>query len=317
MQASEEPSVQWFVIVNPAAGHGQAGRRWPRLERCLRAVLPLGEVVFTTGRGSAGLLVDQAIAKGYRRLIAVGGDGTNHEVVNGIMNQRVVPTASLRYALLPVGTGNDWRRTHRIPRRLGQWLKMIEEGHTQLQDVGIVRYQEEAAQPRTRYFVNVAGLAYDAFVVRRSSHLRPWLVSPLIYPLLIIRFLFQYRPGLSRIRFNGQQKEDRFYTINAGIGRFSGGGMQLTPHANPRSGRLALTTASMISPLNVLLNCWRFYTGTIGGHPKVSLYQPTSFSVEPLDEEELLLEADGEYLGRAPATFDIIPQALCIIVPAN
>lgn len=312
---SKFENVSWMIIVNPAAANGNVGQKWPQLQARLAAKIKIRDVAFTERRGQATILTISAVEKGVRHLIAVGGDGTNHEVVNGIMQQQEVPSSEIFYTLLPVGTGNDWIRTHGIPKPIDQWLDMLKKGHCIRQEIGLVEYQSEG-QSQSRYFANVAGMAYDGYVVRYGELKRGWVRNRFFYLLLILRCLFQYRLTAGIIESDRLQVRDRFYTINIGICRFSGGGMQLVPQADPTDGRLALTYAGPVSKLGVLLNTWRFYNGSIGRHPKIETLQVQTVSVSaPPGEEPLLLEADGEFLGYSPAVFSIVENALTVIVP--
>lgn len=307
--------AKWMIILNPAAANGKAGKKWPLLKASLLKHLPDITVVSTQYPGHAIELAENAILNGYRHLIAVGGDGTNHEVANGILRQKAVPSREIWYALLPVGTGNDWIRTHRIPRQLDQWLNMLDEGHCTIQDAGLVTYWEND-QEKHRYFVNVAGMAYDAFVVRYGELHRDWVRNRFFYLLLILRCLFKYRLNRAIIETTDLQVQDRFYTINVGICRYSGGGMQLVPQADPTDGLFALTYAGPVSKLGVLFNTWRFYNGTIGGHPKIETVQAIALTVSAAEgEESILLEADGEFLGHGPAHFSLITNALKVVTP--
>jgi diacylglycerol kinase family enzyme len=309
--------AKWMIILNPAAANGKAGRIWPELEAPLRKHLIDFEMVRSRQRGHATQLAEEAVKAGYRHIIAVGGDGTNHEVANGILRQKIVPSHEIWYTLFPVGTGNDWIRTHRIPRQLHLWLQMLDEGHYIIQEAGLVSYREADVE-KNRYFVNVAGMAYDAFVVRYGEQHRKLIRNRFFYLLLILRCLFKYRLHQGIIQVGEQTVCERFYTINIGICRYSGGGMQLVPQADPTDGRLALTYAGPVSKLGVLLNTWRFYNGSIGRHPRIETTQADRIRVTaPGGTIPILLEADGEFLGESPADFSLIPNALRVIVPRN
>ena len=156
----------WYIIANPAAGNGKVGRIWHDIEQLLQALGFSYTVKFTDHRGHAMRLVDDAILNGHRHILGLGGDGTNHELVNGILAQNRTPSADIHYALLPVGTGNDWARNYRIPNDPRQRLLRLLEGKTVLQDVGKVAYRRDGLQTE-RFFVNVAGMAYDAFIVKQ------------------------------------------------------------------------------------------------------------------------------------------------------
>jgi YegS/Rv2252/BmrU family lipid kinase len=301
----------WFVIVNPAAGRGAVGKRWREIERLLQELGFNYSVHFTERPGHAVRLVDDAVLKGHRQILGIGGDGTNHEIVNGLLRQPHAPATDVAYGLLPIGTGNDWVRTHGISRQPRRRLEQLRELRTVLQDVGHVRYQRDG-QTQERYFANVAGLAYDGYLVRQLDG-RSGL-NRLQYLAMIGKYLFAYRLEPARISFDGHTVEDRFYTINVGIGRYSGGGMQFVPHAVPDDGLLALSYVRRISKLEVLLQTPRLYNGTLLSHPRVGSAQTRRLLVEPVDDRPTLLEADGEFLGEAPAEFTIRENALKLVL---
>ncbi|MCB0629452.1 MAG: diacylglycerol kinase family lipid kinase [Lewinella sp.] len=304
-----------MIILNPAAANGKAGKLWPELESRLREQLADFEVARTQYSGHAIELAEAAVQAGYRHLIAVGGDGTNHEVANGILRQQIVPSHEIWYTLLPVGTGNDWIRTHSIPRQFDRWLQMLQEGYFIIQEVGRVTYHEAGVE-KNRYFVNVAGMAYDAFVVRYGEQHRHWVRNRFFYLLLILRCLFKYRLNQGALEAGDHVVQQRFYTINVGICRYSGGGMQFVPQADPTDGKFALTYAGPVSKLGVLLNTWRFYNGSIGRHPKIETMHADWVKVtSPTGHPPIPVEADGEFLGYSPVYFELITNALRVIVP--
>ncbi|KAA3626954.1 MAG: diacylglycerol kinase family lipid kinase, partial [Bacteroidetes bacterium] len=148
----------WYIIVNPAAGNGEAKRLWPGIKSILTEAFPYASIVYSQYRDHALELVAEAVEAGFRKIMAVGGDGTNHEVANGILMQNTVPSTEITYVLFPVGTGNDWIKTHGIPKDTNQWLKMVHAGKTFQQDVGLLEYHQSGVS-NLRYFVNVSGLA--------------------------------------------------------------------------------------------------------------------------------------------------------------
>ncbi len=306
-------NVHWRFIVNPVAGGGTVRRHWPEIEAVLRnAGIPF-DAVFTEGKYHAATLAEQSIAEGCRHLVAVGGDGTAHEVVNGILRQTACPSEAVTFTLLPVGTGNDWVKTHGIPKSLKKWVNFFQNGKTAYQDVGWLSYRAEGVEQH-RYFINVAGLSYDAYVAHRAEAYKTQVSSTIFYLFLIFRCLFEYRVPRLRVSFNGRVVEKPLYTINLGICRYSGGGLQLVPHARPDDGLLALTLAGHISKLGVLLITPFFYSGKIGWHPKVAMHQTTEVLVESADGQPVLVEADGEFLGEGPVRVRILPKRLQLLV---
>lgn len=304
----------WTVIANPRAGGGIRPAVWQLIQKLLRQQLPDHQLLITTDDERADRLVAQAIGNGSRHILAIGGDGTHHSAVNGIMHARAASGAEIIYALLPIGTGNDWIRTHGIPHDLRGWFDQFGSGQLHQQNVGRLRYHRDG-QERQAYFANVIGLAYDGYVVRVANAAPPRRGGRLFYLWLTLRCLFDYRPQRARIHYDGHSVDDAFYTINIGIGRYSGGGMQLTPQAEPAGDRLALTYARSVSRLGVLLNTYRFYNGRIGDHPRITTTHARRVRIEAPAASPLPVEADGEYLGFTPVAVDFLPAALTFIGP--
>jgi len=309
MQAPDSQPF-WHIIANPAARNWAVKRQWPQIERLLQELGFAYSVKFTEHRGHAARLVENALLKGGRHILGIGGDGTNHELVDGIFQQNFVPTSELSYALLPFGTGNDWARQYGIPTDPRQRLAQLLEQKTAWQDIGLVRYQRDG-ETRSRYFVNVAGMAYDGFIGKKLTE-KP-ARSKAEYLLKVAQYLWEYRLSKARITFDGQTVEDFFYTINIGLCRFSGGGMQLVPHALPDDGLFALTFARKLPKWEVLLQTPRFYDGSLLLHPKIEGHQAKHIRVEHIGETPTLLEADGEFLGETPVEFDLLERALRVV----
>ncbi|MFN4079530.1 MAG: diacylglycerol/lipid kinase family protein [Saprospiraceae bacterium] len=300
----------WTIIANPVAGRGRVRRLWPQVERALQTLGFNYAVHFTRERGHAETLADTALRNGARYLLGIGGDGLNHEIANGIMSQEVCPAKDVTYALLPMGTGNDWARHYRIPTHPLERLRRLIQPQTCLQDMGLIRYCRDG-RAENRWFVNVAGLAYDGFIGQKLMQHPP--VNRFHFLWMVVRRLFEYRLRQASLRFDGLCVADRFYTINVGLCRYSGGGMQLAPHAVADDGLFALTYAGALSKLGVLLQMPRFYNGGILRHPKVHGAQAREISIEAVHgAPPTPLEADGEYLGETPVSFQIYEKALRI-----
>ncbi len=304
---------EWYVILNPVAGGGKARREWKNMESLFQAngfEFELGE---TNDKGHAIVLAKEAIKKGYRNIIAIGGDGTNNEVVNGIFKQKDVPTKEISYALIPIGTGNDWRRTYNISKNYRKWIPLIKNKKTKFQDIGLASYYSEG-EKLERYFVNVAGMAYDAFIGKKSAE-RKGGVSKLVYLSLVLKYLFSYENKKAAVIFGDQDFEAKFYSINIGICKYSGGGMQLVPHAIPDDGLLALTYDGGLSKLEILKITPSLFSGNIGKHKKVFTHQVKQLRVEAREDRPTYLEVDGEFLGETPCEFTILEKSLNVIVP--
>ena len=283
-----------YFIVNPAAAGGRAAAWWKRAWPALEREFPHGSCwIAEAGRDSLAEQVARAVAAGFD-IVGVGGDGTHHDLVNAIARQDL--TASCTYAPLPVGSGNDWCRTLGVPRHLVRWVKVMREGRTVAHRIGYLRF----AGGELRYFINVAGFAFDAEVVRRVEASK--LKHRLIYPALTAVHLPAYRPPALTLQLDDERVSGRFHTINLGIGRYSGGGMQLVPHASPTADRLAVTYALGIGTARIALNGWRFFTDSIGSVRGVTTSRAGLVRITGATG----VEADGEFLGVAPVTAGLV-----------
>lgn len=303
----------WYIIVNPAAGGGGAGRMWPLLEQLLQEMRFAYTVQFSTARGHAMTLAKNAIERGHRHLLGVGGDGTHHEIVNGIMEQSAVASSTVQYGLLPVGTGNDWARMYKLPRDPRMRLTQLLHPVPLLQDVGVIEYEKNGQRAR-RYFANVAGLAYDAYVVYQIEQRTRPLYSRLHYLWAVGQHLIKYRPQRGCIvTDNHAELRDHFYTINVGVCKYSGGGMQFVPHAIADDGLLAITAARNVSKWEVIMQMPRFYNGTLLRHPRIQGWQGQRVVIEEAGDGPLFVEADGEFLGQTPVEISLLEKALCVV----
>lgn len=305
---------QWLIIANPAAGNGKVRLKWDQIAALLQTLDFDFEVIFTEHQGHGIELSKKGIEEGFRKIIAVGGDGTGHEVVNGIMTQNTCPSNDILFTMLTVGTGNDWIKTHQLPKSFEKNLTIIKQEKTAYQDIGLVHYCLNG-KVQKRYFFNVAGLAYDGFLGKVLSERTDKITNQLHYLFNIAKWLFKFDIPKAAIHFNDKIVEGYYYTINIGICRYSGGGMIFVPHAQPNDGQLALTIVKKIPKWLVLLLTPFYYNGKLNWLPFVSLHQSQNIKIKALSNEPVYLEADGEYLGEAPVEFELIRNALKIVVP--
>lgn len=289
-------------ILNPAAAGGRAARWWKYAWPVLQERLAGATFAVANDRYSLGDRLAAAVEQGREEIVGVGGDGTHHDLVNAAVDRSL--TGAFTYTPLPLGSGNDWCRTLGVPRHILYWLRVFEDDVTQAHRIGRLVYGEE----EVRYFINSAGLAFDAEVVRRSDATA--YKHRFLYPLLTARYLPSFRPPELTLDYDGHRVTGRFHTIGFGIGRCKGGGMRMFPHADPTADTLALTFAADVPLRRIAAHGWRLYTGSIGRVPGVTTTHAKSISVAGTTG----LEADGEYLGHSPVRADLIDQRLRVRV---
>jgi YegS/Rv2252/BmrU family lipid kinase len=301
----------WLVLVNPNAGNGKGRKDWQNIEWLLNKYKISFQRRFTEAKHHAIHIVCEAIQRGTRRFIAVGGDGTMNEIVNGCFLQKYCATEDLILAMVAVGTGNDWGRMFSIPTNYEEAVQIIASDNFRLQDIGVVHYYHGTRREK-RYFINIAGLGFDAVVAKRTNRQKEAGRSgKLIYFWNLLLSLLVYRHTNTEINIDGSKVVNEVFSISLGIGRYSGGGMMQTPNAIADDGLFDITVIKRIRKGEVIRSLKMLYDGTILDHPKIEGYTGKDILI---DSDPLIhLETDGESLGHSPIEFQIIPKSINII----
>jgi YegS/Rv2252/BmrU family lipid kinase len=307
--------AQWLVIVNPNAGNGKGKKDWEKISSELSKKDLTFTVKFTTRKGDAIHFTSDAIKEGFRKIITVGGDGTLHEVLNGVLCSEECPSTEITLALIPVGTGNDWGRMFGIPLNYEKAAAIIKKGKIMLHDAGLISYSEQG-EKKKRYFINIAGLGFESVVVKRSNYQKDRGRSgKLIYFYNLLLSLLTYKNTRVQMIIDGNETSADIFSINVGNGRYCGGGMRQTPNALPTDGLLDVTVIKDIGKLEIIWKLKILYNGTILSHPLIDGYRCKNLKVT--SDSLIYTEADGESLGHTPAEFSIIPSAINIIYGTN
>ncbi len=256
--------------------------------------------------GHAIELAAQAVAGGCRHVLAVGGDGTVNECANGIFRQHAAPTAEVTLGVMPIGTGNDWARTHRIPKDYAEVAALMASGANRLHDVGVAEF----GGGTRRHFVNVAGLGFDAHVVEA---LPDRTLGPLAYLAGLVKGLMSYRAVSVGLTFGERRIDARAFVLFFAIGRYCGSGMNVAPLAEVDDGLFDITLVQELSRWEVLKSLRRLFDGTLLTHPKVIALREPEGQVEA---GPVPVEADGELIGHAPVRFSLLPRALRVLAPS-
>ena len=301
----------WFAIVNPNAGNGKGGKDRDRISEILNRNNIRFEMRSTGRKGQATEFTRDLIANGYRKIISIGGDGTLHEVINGIFTQDNCSPRDITIGIIPVGTGNDWGRMFGIPLVYEGAVQVIREGKQMLHDIGVIDYFNAGVKTRT-YFINIAGLGFEAVVVKKTNRQKDkGMSNKAIYFYNLLSSLISYRNTPVEITIDGRTSTAKVFSINVGNGRYCGGGMRQTPDAIPDDGLFDITVIKEMGRIEIIKSLQLLYDGTIMSHPKVDGYRSTNLKVT--SESLLYIEADGESLGHTPVEFSIIPSAVNII----
>jgi len=304
--------MEWFVIVNPNAGKRKGAKDWLEIAALLTDAGIRFVNVFTEHRDHAVILTRKYVENGYRNIIVVGGDGTLNEVVNGIFTQAHVPTDKITLAMIPVGTGNDWCRMFNIPGDYKQAIKLITKRKIFVQDTGTIKYIANEGIEKTRYFINMAGMGFDAMVAKKTNMQKDMgKGNPMSYVVNILSSLFLYTSTKVTIMLDNEKIASDIFSMSVGICQYNGGGMKQAPGALPDDGLFDMTLIKPIGKFKIIRNIIKLFDGSFTRLPEVSTFRSSKIIIH--SEPPMYMEADGESLGHTPFVFNILPQSLYVV----
>jgi diacylglycerol kinase (ATP) len=300
--------MRTLVILNPASGHGLGRRLRPRIERGLRAAGIAFDLVETTAPGHAVALGREAAAAGVDRVLAAGGDGTTHEVANGLLDAPPAADGATGPALgtLPIGTGNDFAKllgVFRLPPEAAAGRMAAAEPRRF--DVGRVIGE---------YFDNSLGIGFDAEVARQANQTRK-LRGLAVYVVAVYKTFASFRAPMLEVTAAAHQETGPMMMLECAIGRSAGGGFYLTPDADPCDGLLDVCLIRKVGLVKFLRYVPRVLRGRHVGLAEVAMFRDAVVKIRSPDRP-LLLHLDGEV--REPAAREIevtvVPRRLRVLV---
>lgn len=304
--------TDWKVIISSRSGGGKAGQIWCKVAESLKKKGISFSEAFTEYQSHAIELAKQAIRDGYRKILAVGGDGAVHEILNGIMGQTEVPSTEVTLAIVPVGSGNDWARLHKIPHDLEKAADVIAAGRTVVQDIVQVE-TINGGNPFKRFMLNIGGFGFDAQVCHlfEQAKKKGRYGDAQYLKCLIKGFLFYKCPSFD-IKIDGKPFfSGKALSVAIGNGKYCGGGMMQTPAAVCDDGLMDITVVRQLWKLKFISKIKCLYDGSIYDIDEVSAGRGKKFEIKAAPAT--FVEADGEAVGITPATLTIIPGAINVI----
>jgi YegS/Rv2252/BmrU family lipid kinase len=301
-------ALRCFVIVNPASAAGSTGRRWDRIAKLLRSSLGDFEHATTQKPGEATLLVRAALATGFEMIVSVGGDGTLNEVVGGFFDGAVPLAPPAVLGVIALGTGCDFGRTI-AQTDLESACARLAGRKTRTIDVGLARFTGHDGFPTARHFINVASFGCGGLVAHLLSSRLKAVSGRAAFTLATLRALAVYRDQTVTLTFDNTPPRSLAITNCAvGNGRFFGAGMQVTPGALLDDGELDITIWSGFGLTDFIRKRSTLYDGSHVRDPGTEVL--SARRVCATSESSVLLEVDGESVGRLPAQFEVLPSAL-------
>jgi len=304
--------MKTVAIVNPTSGYRRASRDWPRLLASLGEPGARVATWWTEWPGQAETLAARARREGFDRVVAVGGDGTLLEVVNGLWWESRGSLPSV--GVVPFGTGCDYVRSFDLgPTLRDQVITALGEA-TLMVSLGLARLRGFDGQPRQRVFVNVLGLGFDARVIAGFRQQRLRLPGKTGYFLSGFKEIGRLTHHRIAGELDGRPLKTEAMLVAVGLGRYFGGGMMITPGASPQAGQFQVVLGQKLSRLDVLTLLPGLYAGRHLDHPRITADYAGHIKIEA--DPPACVEAEGELEGFTPIEVAIIPRALRVAAPS-
>lgn len=312
---TESKSDCYFFIVNPRAGSGKTMYEWLPAERKLKRLGIPCDIALTDHKRHATALAQQAAAEGYRRIIAVGGDGSLHEVFNGICRWCAatgVPTEEFLLGVVPIGSGNDWIRSLAVPNDTIEVVDLIRRNSFGRMDVMRVK----SSGGRTAYMANIGGVGFDSHVCKRvNTQKESGRRGKLIYLNSLRYTIFNLKSINISVVADGEVVFTGLcYSVAFGNGRYSGSGMRQVPLAVLDDGLLDYTIIPKTPLLKVVKELPRLFNGTLHQSVYVISGKCRSLQIVPMDEQSNdIFELDGEIEGLLPMSIEVTGHMINVI----
>jgi diacylglycerol kinase (ATP) len=295
-----------FFIVNPRSGNGNIARTIPLIRKQFdEAAIPFE--IYLTKKANDATAVAREVSDKFPVLVAVGGDGTVNELVNGMGSSNIL-------GVLPTGSGNDFSKMLQLPHRTTEILQVIAKQKTKLIDLGHITAMNNRLEKIEKYFVNSVGIGLDAKVAYETRKL-PMLRGLAKYVVAAMKSIFSYSPAIAHVSFDLRESHGKHLLIAIGNGKSAGGGFYLTPDAILDDGLLDICLAKDISVLEALKILPFVLKGKHGRFGKIEFGQTAKLKVK--GDDDLPVHVDGEVIGLdlREIAIDLKPRSLRVIVP--
>ena len=312
---TESKSDCYFFIVNPRAGSGKTMYEWLPAERKLKRLGIPCDIALTDHKRHATALAQHAAAEGYRRIIAVGGDGSLHEVFNGICRWCAatgVPPEEFLLGVVPIGSGNDWIRSLSVPNDTIEVVDLIRRNSFGRMDVMRVK----SSGGKTAYMANIGGVGFDSHVCKRvNTQKESGRRGKLIYLNSLRYTIFNLKSINISVVADGEVVYTGLcYSVAFGNGRYSGSGMRQVPLAVLDDGLLDYTIIPKTPLLKVVKELPRLFNGTLHQSVYVISGKCRSLQIVPMDEQSNdIFELDGEIEGLLPMSIEVTGHMINVI----
>jgi YegS/Rv2252/BmrU family lipid kinase len=303
--------MKTLAIINPQAGGGRAGRLADSVKNKLENSFDELRFGIARAKEEVGEYLDAAGREGIDRLIVVGGDGTNHVVLNELMKRPEIKPA---FASLPVGTGGDWARMLGIPPDLDKAVDWLTRSRAVACDVGKIEYRDfkNGDRPASRFFLNIASAGVSGEVDAQVNRARRR--TPLTFLRATVAALLSYKPQRVTVNCDGQEfYRGRSYLAALANGRFFGRGMKVAPNAQINDGLFDVILVEGMSRPKILFALQTVFSGKHLRRPDVHERRSAMVTIHS-EDGPLALDLDGEEACGSELIFTILPKFLNILL---
>jgi diacylglycerol kinase (ATP) len=307
---SRPEAEKCLFLVNPASANGSTRRRWPELARRAAEAGLTGDIVFSERPGHLSELAAAAVEGGATKIVVVGGDGTVHEVVDGLV--RTGRGAEVELAVIPLGTGRDFARSLRIPSRAEAAMEVARSGRLRTIDVGRAIYTTADGEAEA-HFANFAGAGISGAIAARANRTTKALGGKLSFFWATVAVFSRWQPTEMTLEIDGEPRRARLLEALAMNGDYTAGGMWVAPEASLEDGMFDVVLIGAFSKGEFVTTFPKIYRGRHVSHAKVEIVRARELRVDAPVPLPIVL--DGEQPGTTPVRFELVPSALNVRVP--
>lgn len=301
--------MKTFFVVNPKSAGGNTGRRWGELVATIARTLSDFGVEFTRGEMDAMHIARKAIKSGYECIVAVGGDGTINEVVNGFFENGEVINPRAALGVLPRGTGGDFRKTFDWDLDSDQAIARLKTPDTRPFDVGLLEFRAHDGSRARRYFANICSFGVSGLVDQEVNKTSKAFGGTVSFMVGSLKALTKYKDKQVRVSFDGGEAQHLdVTTLAVANGKYFGGGMKVAPDADVSDGIFDVTVWSGYGLGDFVIRSKGVYSGSHVGWKGTRTLRARQVHAE--SDDTVLIDCDGEQPGTLPCSISILPGAI-------
>jgi diacylglycerol kinase (ATP) len=300
-------------VVNPVSAGKKTVKEWPLFEKQLKEKGYKFDWAFTEYPEHATSITREVLKSGYDLVVSVGGDGTMNEVVNGFFENDSPINEAAKLAVFSRGTGCDFIKSFGYKKGFDDFIKMLERNEIQKLDIGKVNFAHDSGNVISKLFINISDIGLGGETTRRVNKTKKHLRGFLAFLIGAMLTIIKYRNKTIYLEIDGEViKNERINSVIVANAKYFGGGMYISPNSEPNDGFLDIIVIGDLNTLELIRDFHLIYKGKHLTHPKIYHYKGKKVKVT--SNPVALLELDGEQPGTTPAEFEIIPQAIKVII---